>query len=353
MTGPVEALLSALAALGALSDPLAWLVVSLFVGGSLLELRAREPARYALTGAWLLFGLFWLTLVHHFAFEQKSLIEGVGSLAAVPLSAYVGYLLYRGRDSLFVLSRAVAGMGAVFMPFEAVALLRQPLTEAVTRQTEALMTLLGQDPTVLTWGEATERIAARYDWSAARARAFREGRGYFDYRNTFFFLHEGTYPITYTIRLACTGLGSMAIFAGLIAAVRAPLRRKARAFAVSIPVIYALNLVRNVFIGLAFGQQRMQFLVPEVMGLFGTTDPRMVSYFLADRVLAQSLSVLALVGITYLVVRELPEVLIVVEDLLFVLTGSEYDLGAALDVEGGGEPDPDPDAAAVRADGGD
>jgi archaeosortase A (PGF-CTERM-specific) len=350
MSGPVATLLSALDALGALSDPLAWLVVAAFVGGSLLELRARDPARYVLTGAWLLFALFWFTLVHHFAFEQKSLIEGVGSLAAVPLSAYVGYLLYRGRDSLFVLSRAVAGMGAVFMPFEALAVLRRPLIETVTSQTEFLMALLGQDPTVLTWSEATGRIAAQYDWSAARARSFSESRGYFDYRNTFFWLHEGRYPITYTIRLACTGLGSMAIFAGLIVAVRAPLRRKARAFAVSVPVIYALNLVRNVFIGLVFGQQRMQWFVPQVMDLFGTSDPRMVSYFLADRVLAQSLSVLALVVVTYLVVRELPEVLTVVEDLLYVLTGSEYDLGAALDVEGTDEPDPNP--AVVRADGG-
>jgi archaeosortase A (PGF-CTERM-specific) len=351
MTGPAASLLSALAALGTLSDPLAWLVVATFVGGSLLELRAREPARYVLVGAWLLFALFWLTLVHHFAFEQKSVIEGIGAVAAVPLSAYVGYLLYAGRDSLFVLSRAVAGMGAVFMPFEALAVLRRPLIETVTVQTELLMGLLGQDPTVLTWSEATERIAAQYDWAAARARSFSEERGYYDYRNTFFFLHEGQYPITYTIRLACTGLGSMAIFAGLIVAVRAPLRRKARAFAVSIPVIYALNLVRNVFIGLTFGQQRLQVAVPQVMSLFGTSDPRMVSYFLADRVLAQSLSVVALVAITWLVVRELPEVLTVVEDVLYVLTGSEYDLRSALDVDGN-SPDSDADPAPVRADGG-
>jgi hypothetical protein len=76
----------------------------------------------------------------------------------------------------------------------------------------------------------------------------------------------------------------------------------------------------------------------------------MVSYFLADRVLAQSLSVLALVAITWLVVRELPEVLTVVEDILYVLTGSEYDLGAALEV---GDDESVPEPAVVRADGGD
>jgi hypothetical protein len=46
--------------------------------------------------------------------------------------------------------------------------------------------------------------------------------------------------------------------AGLIAAVRAPLRRKLRALAVSLPVIYGLNLLRNVFISIGFGEQLFQ-----------------------------------------------------------------------------------------------
>ena len=68
------------------------------------------------------------------------------------------------------------------------------------------------------------------------------------------------------------------------------------------------------------------------MSVFSLEDPYRVSYILVDRILAQSLSVVALVGITYLVVRELPEILLIIEDLLFVVTGSEYDLGSALDV---------------------
>jgi hypothetical protein len=53
------------------------------------------------------------------------------------------------------------------------------------------------------------------------------------------------------------------------------------------------------------------------------------------------------VVITWLVIRELPEVLVVVEDLLYILTGSEYDLQAALGVSDGLGPDGRP----VRADG--
>ena len=50
-----------------------------------------------------------------------------------------------------------------------------------------------------------------------------------------------------------------------------------------------------------------------------------------------------MVAITWLVVRELPEILTVVEDLLYLVTGTEYDLTAAFGVG---------DVAAVATDGG-
>lgn len=326
----LDPLLGGLAWLGQFSDPLAWVVLAAFAAGAALDLRSRPAARYVTVGAWVLFGVFWLSLVHQFAFEAKSIVEGVGSAAAVPASFYVGYLLYRGRDSLLVLSRGVAVMGLLYLPTQAVAPVRQVLIEEVTDQTAFLMTLLGVDPTVV---------------SGMTYQGVTIGGKVHPYESTFVFNEEG-HTILYTIRIACTGLGSMAIIGGLVAGVRAPLRRKLRALAVSLPIIYVLNLFRNVFIGLSFGQQRAHVLPDLVMTLFGTSDPYMVSYYVADRIVAQFASVLALVVITWLVVREVPEVLSVVEDVLYVFTGTEYDLAAALDL--------DADAAAdqpVRADG--
>ncbi|MFB6205189.1 MAG: archaeosortase A [Haloglomus sp.] len=316
------ALIDALASLDRFADPLAWVVVAAFVGGALLERYDREAGRYLTVGAWVAFALFWLSLVYHFAFVQKSIIEGLGTLVAVPASLYTGYLLYRGRDSLFVLSRAIAGMGLVFMPFQTIPFLREWLIETVALQTKFLMGLLGYHPDLV-------------------SGALVPGADHYAYQNTFHFLHENfrgagqNYEVFYTIKIACTGIGSMAIFGGLIAAVRAPLRRKARALSLSIPIIYVLNLVRNVFIGLSFGEMKMQFFAGAVSTLFAfdlQAEPAKVSYYLADRIVSQSASVVVLVAITWLVVRELPEVLTIVEDVLFVFTGSEYDLRRALDL---------------------
>lgn len=311
--------LSALAWFGQFSDPLAWLSILTFTAGALLSWRGSELARPVMVTAWVVFAVFWLSVFHHFAFEQKSFIEGIGTLAAVPLSLYAGLLLARGRDSLFVLSRAIAGMGLVFFPVEMIPALQEFLIEAVTRQTEFLLSLLGVNPDVVSGASVLTGT-------------------YADYRNTFRFVQDG-HVITYTILAACTGIGSMAIFAGLIAAVSAPLGRKLRALAVSIPVIYGLNLVRNVFIAISFGLQKFHIYPDLVLTLFGAEDPYKVSYFIADRIIAQSLSVVALVCIMWAVVHVLPEVMVVVEDVLYMVTGTEYDLQNALGV-------------GVRADGG-
>jgi archaeosortase A (PGF-CTERM-specific) len=301
---------------GPLTDALAWLVVGLFLAGTVLRWRSSDHSRTVMVSAWGVFAVFWAALVPHFAFVQKSFVEGFLSLAAVPASLYVGYLLYQGRDSLFVLSRAVAVMGVVYLPFETIPALtagglsvpspRHVLISHTTAQTERAMELLGYSPTLVEGDQG--------------------------YLNTFKFVTDGGHVILFSIILACTGLGSIAIFVGLIAAVEAPLGRKLRALAIAVPVIYVLNIARTTFIGLVFGKQYMQWFVDEVLFLFGGTDPYKVSFYLSDRVISQMLAVVALVGVTYLVVRELPELLTIVEDVLYIITREEYDLHEALDV---------------------
>ncbi|WP_256288171.1 archaeosortase A [Halobellus inordinatus] len=304
---------------GLLSDALAWAVILTFAVGVLSEGRNQRLARYVTVAAWIGFAVFWLQLVPHFAFVHKSYVEGVLAVAAVPASLYTGYLLWNGRDSLYVLSRAVAVMGLIYLPFEtipafsllgvAVPAPRGVLMETVAAQTGFLVNALGYHPEMIVGEQG--------------------------YLNTFLFF-DGSHRLTVAVVLACTGLGSIAIFAGLIAAVKAPLRRKLRAMAIAVPIIYALNLLRTTFITIAFGKQYMQWFVDEIMFLFGSSDPYMVSFFISDRIISQILAVVVLVGITYLVVRELPELLTVIEDVLFMLTGDEYDLESELGLERSG-----------------
>ncbi|MFB6299106.1 MAG: archaeosortase A [Halobacteriales archaeon] len=283
----------------AMTDIVAWIVIGLFLIGWSFQ-GTGQYARSINAVAWALFGGFWLLLIPRFALVMKSPIETVLSALAVPICIYVGYLVWSGRESLFVLSRAVAIMGVVYLPFETIPVLRQTMIEAVARQTLVVIGLLGSEATLTTGPE-------------------------YGYQSALVFVTDGHRYVTHIV-LACTGIGSMSIFAGLIAALEAPLKRKLQAASVAIAVIYVLNLLRNAFIAVAFGEQWFQILTGPVMAITGYQDPGLVSFFIADRVISQSASVVALVGITWLVIRYLPELLTVIEDLLFIVTREEYDL---------------------------
>jgi archaeosortase A (PGF-CTERM-specific) len=312
-----------------ITDPLAWVLLALFGGGALAERRTRTAARYLVAGAWALFAVFWLLLAPYFFFEQNSFVEATLALVGVPACLYAGYLLANGRDSLFVLSRAVAVMGLIYLPAETIPLVRQALVEHVAAQTALSMDLLGYDPTLRPIGPgrpAYEGYTAAFHFETADPS------------------HAG---IVFNIVMACTGLGSMAIFGGCIAAVRAPLRRKLRALVVAIGVIYVLNIVRTTFIGLAFGHQWFDgFYAPYLMDLFGESDPYMASHIVAEGVISQVLSVVALVAIAWFAIRELPELLVIVDDVAYMVTGEERDTAAELGlVDDAGAPVGDPAGA--------
>ncbi|WP_058995089.1 archaeosortase A [Haloarcula sp. CBA1127] len=297
------------------SEPLMWLVLVAFLGSVAIAQYDEGLARPVGTGGWVLFAAYWLVLAPHFILIQKSVVEGLGSVIAVPLSLYTGYLLWNGRESLLVLTRAIGIMGVIYVPFLTIGPLRQTIIEIVTDQVVFLMTLIGYDPMVVD-GLSHNGI----DIASKQ----------YPYENTFWF-DGNERPITYTIILACTGIGSISIFAGGILAVKAPWRRKLRVLVVAVGIIYVLNLIRNLGIALAFGLQKAQFFPGTVMALFGLSDAQLVSYYIVDRMLAQFGSVIVLVGLTWVLMRELPELTVIIEDLLFLVTGTEYDLGTTFE----------------------
>lgn len=313
-----------LAALALTWEHRGWAVIAVFLAGLIVDHYDRERGRQLTVAAWVAFGVYGLSMAPYFFFEQKSAIEGVGTLILAPLSVAIAYHLWRGRDSLFVLSRAVAIGGIIYFPVTALDVLRRPLIHTVTDHTAWVMQVIGYEPQVV---------------DGMTVQGYEIVQKNYPYESTFVFAGPEK-PITYTIAIACTGIGSMAVFGGLIAAVDAPLRPKLKALFVSIPIIYGLNLVRNVFIGLGFGEQLFHVFPGAIMWLFQDDNPVMVSYYVTDRILAQSGSVVALVGITWLVVRQLPEVLLIVEDAIYVATGRELDLEDALgfDASDRGEP---------------
>ena len=106
------------------------------------------------------------------------------------------------------------------------------------------------------------------------------------------------------IILACTAIESIALFTGLIISVNAPTKRLASAFLVSVPVIYGLNLIRDAFVIIAYGEQ-----------WFGAN-----SFEIAHHMIAKAGSGVALFFIAYAVLKILPELLELIDGLWQLIT---------------------------------
>jgi archaeosortase A (PGF-CTERM-specific) len=290
----------AIADLAVITDPLAWVVVITFATSAVLSWQDSPYGRHGATVAWSLFAVFWALMIPHYTIVQRSIIEGLLSAIAVPGSLYVGWLIWSGQRSFAVITRAVAIMGFIYLPFEAITFLRSGSIELVARNVEAILGFVGVDPTVVNGPDGL--------------------------RSTFVFFAENGHRLTTRVVLACTGIGSISIVSGLALSVDASPRRQALGIAIAVPIIYGLNVLRVAFIALAHGFQWFAGFQEPIFLIFGIDDPYLVSYIVADRVISQSASVVALVLITLGLLRLIPELATVVEDVLFLLTGQDYDL---------------------------
>ena len=97
------------------------------------------------------------------------------------------------------------------------------------------------------------------------------------------------------IILACTGIESIAIMLGVAAAVPTTLRQKIGAFLLVAPTIYFLNLLRNVFVVIAYTDQWFPYY-PQIAG---NGEIGYESFFWAHNVIAELLALVVLVFIAF------------------------------------------------------
>lgn len=284
-----------------------------FLLGQLLSWRGNDRLGRGLASvAWVLFAGFWASMLPVFFVEMKSAVETVLALVVIPVCLLAARALWRGREGMTHLSQAIAVTGLLYGTVLVVPGIRRFLVETVATHTEAGIRALGYDV----------------------VRRSSPVNGFY---SEFVFTDAGGHEYVTFIILACTGIGAMTVFTGLIAAVRAPLKRKLRAVAAIVVTIWLLNVARNVFIAVAFGQQWFQAdLFVALTRAVGYTDPALASYFVADRVISQSLSVVAVVGIALLLLRLLPETKGLFETVVYLVTGRRYSLGSGFRPERSG-----------------
>ncbi len=263
-----------------------WVSLLALVAGSVLP---KRWGRYVAAAGWVVFGVYWGLSTPNFYFHEHNIMYTIACIIAIPATCYAAYIMVRyGRESLMVLTRAAAIASVFYFPFD-----NRVRAEPVANRSDD-----------------GDRICHRY-------RAWRAGSPHVHARggmNDVINLHNNQVQII----LACTAIQSIAIFVGVVGSVRVEWKRWLIAFAISVPVIYLLNLIRDVFVILAFGNQWFQIMPETVMGWTGETVAY-TSFFWAHNVLAETGSLIALVVISYAVMTLMPELLTYLMDIVSLI----------------------------------
>ena len=257
-------------------EELLWVALLLFIVSSLLLTKRSNNSSYVIGFiGWLFFAAHWATLPMYYV-RISDFFNVILTILVAAFCAYVAFIMLINKDELTLTITKAAAIGGIFyFSFAEFSYLNYVLRKAVTVQTVAALNVL-RIPAIQLGGNVV-------------------------------MLNNHSVEII----LGCTGIESMALLLGIIACVSAPVANKLKAFFVSVPVVYILNIVRNGFVITASGYE-----------WFGSSD---YSFYLSHNVLAKFGSMAALVIISYLVFRILPELLDMMINVFTLLKGGVQD----------------------------
>jgi archaeosortase A (PGF-CTERM-specific) len=292
--------------LPSLPEPL--LLAGAFLGMGLLGFGAVWTDRrhhWPRIAGWMLFGLYWpFKAQHYFAIDDP--FNAVLALAAPLLTGFIAYHEYlswkwgeRPVALTWLAGATFVAASTYFLLFEITAIQEEIIywtgketawltdtvfgTNSMAYQAPTVDPQDGYRPTHICLAEGYQSSITSQFCGAEGAASSWSGAA-----------SQGFPYYAVTIVFACTALQSIMIFVGAIAFTKADTVRKLKAYALTVPTIYALNLFRNA--GIIYGYRVKQW------SMFGID-----SFTFMHSYVAKLGAILALVGIALAVFRLLPE----------------------------------------------
>ncbi|MFA6363931.1 archaeosortase A [Methanoregula sp.] len=214
--------------------------------------------KYAAITGWVFIVLFlFATLPEYFA--ENNFLYPVMAVLSVPFLFITTKYLLVDDIRVLHLSRAAAVAFLIYAPFEYLPVVGNWLISMVVGQVVWLLQILNYPVSLDAWN-----IIAQHGFRVE-------------------------------IILACTGIQSIAIMLGVAAAVPTTFRQKLYAVLLVAPTIYILNLLRNVFVIMAYTSQWFPYW-PDIAG---NGEIGYESFFWAHNVIAEMLALVILILIAY------------------------------------------------------
>jgi archaeosortase A len=278
-------------------------LVLLSCAGFLAFLIPGRHRKYAAIAGWTFIVLTLFALLPEFFKEYNFMYPLIAAMSVPFLAITIKYLLVND-ERVINLSRAAAVAFLIYAPFgfsqvPLFAWIGDQLITLVVGQVLWILDLFNYTVSLTCMDPVTERVMD----PTACADLLRDT------------ITRNGYSVQ--IILGCTGIQSIAIMLGVAAAVPTTLRQKIYAFLIIAPPIYFLNLLRNVFVIMAYTNQWFPYY-PDIAS---NGEPGYESFFWAHNVIAELLALVILVILAYWIFTLIPRLGKFADDLYQMYTG--------------------------------
>ena len=272
-----------------------WISLVFFLLASILPLQHKQYRMPIGAIGWIFFAIYW-ALQPLYYIKEGDLTMILLTLVVAFICIIIAHLMFgtytnsrkgiqndnpADRQKTLTAVTTITAVGCLFyFPFAEIESMKHFLISIVTSQTFWLAQMAGFP-------------VERLDWNAIMLEGY-----------------------TVYIILACTAIESIALFFGIILGIKAEKKRIFMALMASIPVIYVLNLIRNVFVIGAYGYSWFG-TGPMTVVIHGIeyTLHKSASFYLGHHIIAKGGSGIALFFIAYAVLKLLPELLDLIDNL--------------------------------------
>jgi len=251
-----------------------WLIL-IFMGLSLFK----SPIDINLRAiGWFFTAVMGFVFSYHVWVEQQSFIQSFLAIIVGFLSIYISYLILNNSIDLRQTTIFITVSTFILLIVYSSPTIQNILIYNVASETQYILQLMGYETTL---EQGSDGVYIVFKETAENLQT--------------------------EIILACTGIGSMALFIGFITAIDSiKIKAKAILTIIAISTIYVLNLLRNVFIAGAYGDQWFHIYPNLIETTFGRSD-EWVSFYIADKIIAQFLSVLFMVAFAIIILHIIGE----------------------------------------------
>lgn len=246
-----------------------------FAGFLIFLLPIPQRRWFAILGWVALVGILFVNFPEYFA--ENNIVYPIVAILSLPVLWVTVKRLAAGDETVFCLTRGAAIGFLIFAPFAYIQLLGDWLIGVNVTAIESVLNLIGFDYSLSGW-------------------------------NTFV---HGIFRVK--IVLGCTGIQAIALILGIAMSVPSTLKQKGLVFLAVVPTIVVMNVIRNLFVILAYTEQWFPYF-PEIAS---NGEIGYESYFWSHNIISEfgiSLLTVVLVGIAIITI--IPDLKTFFTDLL-------------------------------------